>query len=100
MIVGEAGVLESDYLSDGVVAALGLWYPHVTLLAPAGHQDLVAHLPLVEGQLPGAGVQPHVDGHGPTDGLREVEAVLVCNTGILEVKPWHVTVDPKCGSSC
>ena len=100
MVVSKTGVLESDDLPDGVIAALGLWYPHVALLAPAGHQNLVPQLPLVEGQLPGAGVQSHVDGHGPADSLGEVQAVLVCDAGILEVEAWHVTVDPKRGSSC
>ena len=39
MIVSEAGVLESDHLPDGVIAALGLWYPHVTLLATRRIRD-------------------------------------------------------------
>mgnify|MGYP007048349971 CR=1 FL=1 len=34
VIVSEASVLEGHHLPDGVIAPLGLWYPHVTLLVP------------------------------------------------------------------
>ena len=42
--------------------------------------------------LPGAGVQPRVDGHGPTHGLGEVQAVLISDAGVLEVEAGHVAV--------
>ena len=41
VVVREARVLQGHHLPDGVVAAAGLGDPHVSLLAPAGLQDLV-----------------------------------------------------------